>query len=82
VCCILTSQPYDDRDMAIMVNNVFHQLCTLGGEWHDIRTLAANVGAIPNTNDVAYISEAILVEQQFIERVTTMSSVFCKSCAH
>ncbi len=64
--------PYDERDYAIMANNVFHQLCLIdeGREpgWHDIRQLAENVKAYDNRSDVAYIAEAVLVEMQYIER--------------
>jgi hypothetical protein len=59
---------YNERDYAIMANNVFHQLCGMGGEWHDIAALADKVGAFNNNIDVAYLVEDILVERQFIER--------------
>jgi hypothetical protein len=51
-----------------MANNVFRQLCSLGGEWQDIRALAENVKAYPNKDDVAYIAESVLVDMQYIER--------------
>jgi hypothetical protein len=42
-------QPRNEpRDFDIKANNIFRQLCILGGEWHDIRTLANNVGAFDN----------------------------------
>jgi hypothetical protein len=59
---------YDERDYAIMANNVFHGLCVTRREWHDIRVLAQEVRAYGNTTHVSYIAEAFLLEMQFIER--------------
>jgi hypothetical protein len=63
--------PYDERDFATMAENIHHRLCSMdeGREpgWHDIMSLAVEVGAFENKSDVAYIAEAVLVEMQYIE---------------
>jgi hypothetical protein len=57
-----------ERDYAIMANNVFHRLCTTPEEWHDIKSLAEEVRAFDNEDDVAHIAETVLLDMQFIER--------------
>ena len=58
--------PYEERDDAIVANNILMQLCILDREdrdagrqpaWHDITTLAKHVRAFDNRTDVAYIAE-------------------------
>ena len=56
---------YDRRDYAIIANNVYIQLCSLGDDWHDIRP---QLRAYPNADDVAYIAETVLVSMQYIIR--------------
>jgi hypothetical protein len=60
--------PYEERDFAIMADNVFKQLCEREPGWHDIRVLAEGVQAYGNSIDVAYIAEDVLMERQYIER--------------
>jgi hypothetical protein len=68
---------YDERDVAIMANVVFHGLCELDGEgrrnneehgWQNLGPLADKVGAVPNKVHVAYIAEYALQLLGFIER--------------
>jgi len=68
---------YDDRDVAIMANVIFHGLCELDEEgrgnneepgWQNIGPLADKVGAIANKVHVAYIAEYALQLLGFIER--------------
>jgi hypothetical protein len=51
-----------------MVNNVFNQLCTSRGEWHDVRPLAEQVKAYENRDDVAYVAETVLMNMKYIRR--------------
>ncbi len=60
--------PYDERDYAIIANNVLNQLCHLPDGWHDIRPLAKTVGGYTNSDDVAYIAEIVLSEKEYTER--------------
>jgi hypothetical protein len=57
-----------DRDCAIIVQNVFSQLCNTDPQSQDINRLAAEVGAYDNKNDVANIAEHVLLQHHFIER--------------
>ncbi|MGB6594674.1 MAG: hypothetical protein WA323_03600 [Candidatus Nitrosopolaris sp.] len=76
---------YNDRDQAIIANNVFLQLCQLDEldrmsnrdpQWHDIGPLADQVGAVDNKKDVAYIAEQVLLQHfHFIERVNNSHDV-------
>jgi hypothetical protein len=59
---------YDRRDYAIIANNVYLQLCSLGDGWYDIRPLAEQLRAYTNADDVAYIAETVLVSMQYIIR--------------
>ena len=60
----------DDRDFAIIADNVYQQLCSLGGEWQNIVALAEKVKSYGqlSSSDVAYIAEAVLLEMGYIER--------------
>lgn len=70
--------PYNERDYAIMVNNVFIQLCQLDVEdrrsntepqWQNIKDLADRLRAYDNRVDVAYLAEETLLDERgFIER--------------
>jgi hypothetical protein len=66
---------YDERDHAIMANNIFHRLCERGGEWHNITVLAQEVGAYGNTAHVASIAQAYLLEMHLIERDPSSNNV-------
>lgn len=68
---------YDERDVAIMANVVFHGLCELDEEGRrnnedpirqNIGPLAEEVGAIGNKVHVAYLVEHALLPLGFIER--------------
>ena len=68
---------YDERDVAIMANVVFHGMCELDEEsrrnneepaWQNIGPLADKVGAVANKVHVAYIAEYALQLLGFIER--------------
>ncbi|MDP9287413.1 MAG: hypothetical protein M3P08_04365 [Thermoproteota archaeon] len=68
---------YDERDVAIMANVVFHGLCELDEEgrrnseeprWQNIGPLADKVGAVASKVHVAYIAEHALILMGFIER--------------
>ena len=69
--------PYDERDYAIMTNDVYLQLCQMDREdrnvrepkLHDITTLAENVGVFDNRAEVAYLAETTLLDELgYIER--------------
>ena len=60
--------PYNERDWAIMANDIFRQLCSIGPGWHDISLLTVNVIADEDKVDVAYIAEDVLVGTGYIER--------------
>lgn len=69
--------PYEERDYAIMANNVYLQLCQMDREdrnvresqWHEITTLAERVGAFDNRIDVAYLAETTLLDElRYMER--------------
>ncbi|HEY7080730.1 MAG TPA: hypothetical protein VH500_13580 [Nitrososphaeraceae archaeon] len=69
--------PYDERDYAIMANNVYNQLCRMDREvgikngepqWHDIITLAEMVGEFDNRVHVAHLAETVLEERGYLER--------------
>jgi len=64
--------PYDERDNAIMANNIFHQLCEMDEEdrrngkdpqWIALTPLAERLLAIDDRIDVAYIAEATLLDE-------------------
>jgi len=65
---------YDERDWAIIANNIFKQLCSLGEGWYNIRALANEVRAYENSADVAYITEAVLLEREYIEPLAPAAS--------
>jgi hypothetical protein len=69
---------YDNRDYWIIANNIFHRLCGLDKEdrdarrdpaWHDLRSIAKELGAYEIREDVLHIAEDILEQEKgFIER--------------
>jgi hypothetical protein len=68
---------YNERDVAIMANQVFHRLCELDEEdrrnnedarWQNIGPLAEEVEAIGDKAHVAYIAEHALLLLGFIQR--------------
>jgi hypothetical protein len=67
---------YNEREVRIMANDVFHGLCELDEEnrrnneeprWQNIGPLADKVGAVTNKVHVAYLAEYALLLLGYIE---------------
>jgi HEPN domain-containing protein len=69
---------YEDRDVRIIANNIFHELCLRDTEdrfagrpaaSHDLRELAKRVAAYDNSEDVRHLAEDYLAEElHYLER--------------
>jgi hypothetical protein len=75
------SGPYDENDYAIMVGNIYHRLCEMPEEWRDMRSLAYEVKGFDNMDDVAFITESILMKMEYIENNPDSNDVRLTSLA-